>query len=390
MNDRRLAIVQPLIPHYRISLFERIARVPGIDPVVLADVRTKTQLNQYHEGVGFKVRHLPWKNVGPFVFRPGLRALLQDVRPDAVLFHGNPRDILLLRHMKWCRRSGIPFGVWGMFYRIGKRRLISEYLMARMGKLAKVVLCYGDRDRREMLERGIDHRKIIPLYNSIDQHRIIAARDGILPKDIREFRKAENLNGKKVIIQVVRLTKKKRVDFLVNAFARLRKRRSDVELILIGGGPLEKRTRRLTQKLGIHRHVRFLGPVYDERQLALWYSVADVFAMATFLGLSVHHAMCYGVPVVTDDNPRTQTAEFEVLQDGVNGFTYRSGDLDDFCRKLCAILDNPEWAARMSVAAKHRIERTYTIERMTKRFLTGVTRLLGDCPPRDLPRREAA
>jgi len=387
---RRLAVIQPLIPHYRIPLFERIARQPGIDLVVLADIRAKTQLNQYHENVGFEARHLPYRYVPPFVFRPGLRSLLQDVRPDAVLFQGDPRDIRLLANMKWCRRKAIPFGVWGRFYRLGRRRLISEYLMARMGRLAEVVLCYGRRDQREMLARGTHPEKLVPLYNTIDQSPIIAVRNAVSPQQVAEFRDAEGLRGRRVLIQVARLTDTRRTDVLLQAFARLQRRRTDVELILIGGGPLENKTKRIVPKLGLDRHVRFLGPIYDEERLALWYSVADVFATATSIGLSIHHAMCYGVPVVTDDNPRTQTAEFEVLQDRVNGLTYRSGDLDDFCRKLCAILDNPEWAARMSVAAKHRIERTYTIERMTKRFLTGVTRLLGDCPPRDLPRREAA
>jgi len=368
-----------LIPHYRIPLFEHIAAGPEVELVVLADIERETQLNQYRGSGKFEVRHLPFNLIGPFVFRPGLRSLLQDVRPDAVLFHGNPREIFLLSHMKWCRRNGIPFGVWGMFFRVGKRRPVSEYLMSRMGKLAKVVLCYGERDGREMRQRGTDPNKIVPLYNSIDQSRIAAVRDAITPEEIESFRKARNLCNRKVILQVVRMTGIKRTDVLLSAFAQLRRQRCDVELVLIGGGPLEDKMKRLAQDLGILDGVRFLGPLYDERQLALWYSLADVFAMATCIGLSIHHAMCYGVPVVTDDDPRTQTAEFEVLQDGVNGLTYRSGDLGDFCRKLCSILDHPDLAGAMSAAGKRRVEEVYNIQRMVERFHAGIEPLFDPC-----------
>jgi len=377
---RRLAVIQPLVPHYRIPLFERIARQPGIDLVVLADIQAKTQLNQYHENVGFEARHLPYRSLPPFVFRPGRRSLLRDIRPDAVLFQGDPRDIRLLADMKWCRRREIPFGVWGRFYRLGRRRWISEYLMARMGRLAEVVLCYGRRDQREMLARGTHPEKLVPLYNTIDQSPIIAVRDAVWPQRVEGFRDAEGLRGRRVLIQVARLTDTRRTDVLLRAFARLQRRRTDVELVLIGGGPLENQTKRIARKLGLDRHVRFLGPIYDEQRLALWYSVADVFATATSIGLSIHHAMCHGVPVVTDDNPRTQTAEFEILQDGINGLTYRSGDLEDFCRKLCFLLDRRDVAEAMSIQARRRVEEVHHIEGMVERFVAGVSRLFPHRP----------
>jgi glycosyltransferase involved in cell wall biosynthesis len=138
---------------------------------------------------------------------------------------------------------------------------------------------------------------------------------------------------------------------------------------------LEDEMRRLAEDLGIRDRVRFVGPLYDESVLSLWYKSADVFVMATCIGLSIHHAMAYGVPVVTDDNPLTQTAEFEVLQDGINGLTYRAGDIDDFAAKVCRVLDDSTLRHELSQAAVRRVEEDYSIDRMAERFVAAVQRL---------------
>jgi glycosyltransferase involved in cell wall biosynthesis len=98
--------------------------------------------------------------------------------------------------------------------------------------------------------------------------------------------------------------------------------------------------------------------------------------MATCMGLSIHHAMAYGLPVVTDDDERTQTAEFEVLEDGRNGLLYRAGDANDYADKICRILEDPELRSRLSRRAAECIEREHTLDRMVGNMESALRRLL--------------
>ncbi|MGX2039599.1 glycosyltransferase family 4 protein [Methylocaldum sp. MU1018] len=376
MEKLRLVIVEPVIPKYRAPLFERLAAVPEFDLTVLADLETKDQLNQYDARVQrFRAAHLAEKKIGAFRFRPGLFGFLRRLQPDVVVLKGNPRDLSQLSAMSYCRKAGIPFAVWSMFYRIGRRRRITTLLTRYMGRSADLLLSYGERGFRELRELGVAAEKITVLHNCIDEGPIKAGRDRIRDADLAAFKSAENLDGKRLLLQVVRMTAIKRTDFLLRAYAVLAARRPDTLLVLIGGGPLEGEMRRLAEDLGIRDRVRFVGPLYDEAALSLWYKSADVFAMATCVGLSIHHAMAYGVPVVTDDDPLTQTAEFEILQNGVNGLTYRAGDIDDFVAKVSRILDDPALRRELSRAAVRRVEDDYAIDRMAERFAAAVKRL---------------
>jgi glycosyltransferase involved in cell wall biosynthesis len=376
MEKLKLVIVEPVIPKYRAPLFERLAAVPEIDLTVLADLETKNQLNQYDGRIHrFRVAHLAERKVWAFLLRPGLFGYLRRLDPDVVVLKGNPRDLSQLSAMLYCRKAGIPFGVWSMFYRIGERRRITTLLTRYMGAIADLLLSYGERGFRELRELGVAAEKIAVLHNCIDEGPIKAGRDRVRDSDLADFKSAMGLDGKRILLQVVRMTAIKRTDFLLKAYAVLAERRPDTLLVLIGGGPLEDEMRRLAEDLGIRDRVRFVGPLYDESVLSLWYKSADVFVMATCIGLSIHHAMAYGVPVVTDDNPLTQTAEFEVLQDGINGLTYRAGDIDDFAAKVCRVLDDSTLRHELSQAAVRRVEEDYSIDRMAERFVAAVQRL---------------
>ncbi len=377
---RKIAIVQPYIPRYRMPLFEQLGQDGEWTIHVIADIEAPNQLNQYREFVSpnaqFKVTHVPVTHVGPFTLRPGLERAIEQLDPDATIFTCNPRDIGQYRLMRKHRQKKRLLGLWGMFYRIGKRRAWSEYVMREMGHMASRVFCYGERDTKEMITRGIDREKLVTLHNAIDHSEAIAARECLSADEIDGFRRRNAIEGKRVLLQVVRIYPIKRTDLLLRMFARLVQSRDDVELVLIGGGPDEQAMKRLARELSVSDNVRFLGPIYDETELSLWFSSADLFVIATCAGFSLHHAMCHGLPAVTDDSVRTQTSESEALVDEVTGLRYRAGDVDDFSRKVCRILDDSEFASTLSRNAIERITRHYTLDSMAERFRAGIHEIL--------------
>ena len=100
------------------------------------------------------------------------------------------------------------------------------------------------------------------------------------------------------ILCVARLTPQKQHATLLTAFARLRQRRPDAQLLLVGTGPLEARLRRLAERLGIAGTVAFLGRRDD---VAALMAKADLLALpSVFEGLPLValEAMAAQLPVV--------------------------------------------------------------------------------------------
>src|ERR1022692_205219 len=254
-------------------------------------------------------------------------------------------------------------------------RLFTEIYMRVIGAVGDVQLSYGQKGRSEQIRRGVSAHKIVVLSTAIAERPVMKVRDGVTADMVEHFRRDQGIEGKKVLLHVVRLTAIKKPEVMVECFAALAKQRSDVLLVWIGGGPLEESTRRLAANLGVGDRMRFLGPIYDEDVLALWFKSATVFVMATCIGLSIHHAMCYGVPVVTDDSALTQSSEFEVLQSEVNGLTYRAGDSADFVKQASRVLDDDEFRTFLSANAMRRIECDYTFEKKIRNFADGIRRL---------------
>jgi glycosyltransferase involved in cell wall biosynthesis len=360
----RVVLVQPLIPAYNIPVYEAIAQLEGIDFTVWADLKSTSQLNQYDKKNNrFAAEHLPTKHLGPFITRPGLLRRLMDERPDVVILNGNQRDLSDAAALSLCRLLGCGVGVWNMFHRNGPPLWWTDRFMAYLGRVSHLLLIYGERGRTEQLKRGTPPEKINVISTAIDERHIMKVRDSITDRELEEFVSEEGLSDKHVLLHVARINETKRPDHMVRYFARLLETRSDVELVWIGGGPLEDMVKKDAAERGIANKMRFLGPIYNERKLAPWYLSASVFVSATGVGLSMHHAMCYGLPVVTDDNRQTQPTEFEVLQSGVNGFTFQSGDAVDFVDKINLVLDDRVLREQLSWNARHRLEVEYTLAR---------------------------
>lgn len=325
----KLVVVQPLLPLYAISFFNRIVELhPDVELVVLADIETREALNQYSpEGCRFAVRHLPSVLRRGVIFRPGLLRLLSRENADVVVFSANPREVSQLWAMVVSRLQGRRFNAWGMFHRIGGPRFVTTAYYRLAGRLVDKCLTYSRTGASNLVSLGIPKRKIGVVGTAIDERIPFAERAAKTPEQMAEFRRSQGLEGRQVVLQVVRLSRIKRPELLVHAAELLLQQRQDLLFVLIGDGEMRQELEQLVTSRGLQNAVRFLGAVYDEAVLSSWYLSASVFVVPTFIGLSAHHAMSYGLPIVTDDSLDSQGSEFDIIADGLNALTYREGDV---------------------------------------------------------------
>lgn len=140
------------------------------------------------------------------------------------------------------------------------------------------------------------------------------------------------------IIYLGRLTKSKRVDHVLRAFALVRRTHSGSVLWVAGSGPEEKSLRGLARELGVSGAVTFFGRVGEERKAELLSrSHLMLFpAVREGWGLVVLEANRCGTPVLGYETHGLRDS----IRDGVNGHLAPSGDYCKLAEKAAALLSD--------------------------------------------------
>lgn len=122
----------------------------------------------------------------------------------------------------------------------------------------------------------------------------------------KKIRKQLNLENNFVIGHIGRFCVQKNHEFLIEIFNNLCRKNSQLKLILVGEGELEKKIKNKVEQLGIQDKVVFLGIVKNANEI---YQAMDCFVLpSVFEGLPVSgiEAQISGLPCVFSDNITTE------------------------------------------------------------------------------------
>jgi glycosyltransferase involved in cell wall biosynthesis len=141
---------------------------------------------------------------------------------------------------------------------------------------------------------------------------------------------------------VGRVDQEKRLDVLLQALHRLD--RDDIQLGIAGHGARLKALQAMARRLNLGQRVVFTDYVPADDLPALLNS-ADIFAMpseAELQSIATLEALACGRPVLAAN----AKALPELVEDGVNGYLFRAGDVEDAARCMAQLADQPtRWAA---------------------------------------------
>jgi glycosyltransferase involved in cell wall biosynthesis len=179
--------------------------------------------------------------------------------------------------------------------------------------------------------------------------------------------------GSEVVLAVGRQEFQKGHRYLLEAAARLRRRRPAVEIIISGRrGNATAELEALHGDLRLADNVRFLGHRDDIGDLL---SAADVFAFPSMYegqGGAVVEAMALGLPIVASDLPAIR----EVVEEGRNALLPRRGDSAALADAIDALLNTPERRTALGRRSREIFEERYTLDRLVPRMV-GLYRKLG-------------
>lgn len=215
-----------------------------------------------------------------------------------------------------------------------------------------------------------DQFQIIP--NGIE----LATDPTATPKLSRDdaFARLEVDDQKKLILAVGRLWPQKRVRDLIWAGELLATLRGDTTLVIIGDGPQRDELLRHRDAVSQVEHVRFAGQRDDVGQLLRH---ADAFWIASeYEGQSnaVIEAMIAGVPVIASDIPGNR----DLVLENETGWLFPLGSEAEMVQKTNDALNNPEPTARVTQAAKRRIETMFPVDKMVQLHIELYERLISN------------
>jgi len=135
------------------------------------------------------------------------------------------------------------------------------------------------------------------------------------------------------------------VDYFIRAIPAVLGKCSDLRIILVGTGPLEREYRKLVSELNLDQVVHFAGWL-DETQMGEHLNAADVYISSSLsdgTSCSLLEAMACGLPVVVTDVP----SNFEWVEVGVNGYIVARKDDRRLAEALVALLESPQLQKEM-------------------------------------------
>jgi glycosyltransferase involved in cell wall biosynthesis len=296
------------------------------------------------------------------------------VRAFPVQGFATPRAIgQLAAFARWCRSIGADIvhtcDLYGNIFGLPGAALAG--VPVRIGNRREILT--GDKSRAQLTGQRLAYRAAHAVVANSSAARDQLELEGVPPSRIRliangldplHFTPAPRRATVERVVMVANLRAEKGHDTLLGAVPRILERHPAASFTFVGEGPRREPLEVLVRALGIGGRVRFVGecryvaPVLHEHDLFVLPSRSEAFPNALI------EAMATALPVVA-----TRVGGIpEVVRDGVNGRLVPPDDSGALADAVIALMDDPAAAAAMGQAARHDVERHYTIDRMVERF----------------------
>jgi glycosyltransferase involved in cell wall biosynthesis len=180
-----------------------------------------------------------------------------------------------------------------------------------------------------------------------------------------------NINKRTRLICVGRLSAEKGHLGLLKAFASVRARNLDAELVLVGDGPERMRIEQAIQTLNLQDVVHLTG-VLAEKETLEQIAHADILVLASFMeGLPVvlMEALALGVPVVA-----TRVAGIpELVVHEKDGLLFSPANWDELAENLSRLLSDSALRNRLAGAGRSKVFSNHNIETAFKPLFSKFT-----------------
>lgn len=305
---------------------------PGA-PMVPSDLENKLIIERYPSKpwAPYKLTHVP-----KFVATRQINKKLAYYQPDLIVITDVESFFLLaawqLPGKRYARKHGIPFIAeyhtdlyqysaaypgWQWLRNAARISQLTNYLYRQLD----LTICSSTAASQSCKEMGIPNVHTMA-FMGIDVSMYSPSRRS--RKWLEPWLSPEEQNNK-VLLFLGRLSFEKRVDLVIEAFIKLKRRQPNCSLLIVGDGPVAvvNQLKRLAEQ---SPHIHFTGFLLGETKANVLAS-CDVFCSPSpyeTFGRTVVEAMASGVPIVSVNSGGVS----DYILDGVNGYLVPPNDVE--------------------------------------------------------------
>lgn len=377
----RIAIQQPALPAYRVPFFRCLAEMAENHDVTVFYGSEEPALKNA-DPQDFKALFEPFREwqlpfVGAIRWHAIQLSLVRNKAYDLVVLSSNTRAVSFWLALLWARVLSRPVAIWGHGYSTQSKNRLRSWLRSLPMIMANAVVLYDDVTAERLLSQGFMPEKLYVAPNGLDAEVISQSIESVAGSNTsqQEIRNVLGLGNGPVMLYVGRLQAANRLDLLIHALPQLQSNHPDIQFVVIGSGGAEKaRLEGLSVELKVSDCIRWIGSLYDEKQLAPWMLAADVFVYPAKVGLSLVHAFNYGLPAVVCGPLDAHNPEIALIQDGGNSVVASELSANALAVAVGNILSDHSRLERMGTAAKALVRDRYNVVAMATTF----TRMFDD------------
>lgn len=298
---------------------------------------------------------------------PGWFSRLKELSPCLIHAHFGLDGLWAL---PIARKLGIPLIVtfhgyditmtdYGLFYRF--------YLWRRHQLFREASYCIAVSNfiRSKLIEKGCASDKVIVHYVGID---------------VEKFRPDVNVPREPIVLFVGRLVEKKGCAWLIRAIAKVQAEKPEVELVILGDGPLRRQLEELAGQL-LHRYT-FLGVqppevVHSWMNRALLLSAPSVTASdgdSEGLPTVLMEAQAMKLPVVSTIHAGIP----EAVIHGETGFLAQEKDWETLAKYILTLVSDAQLRDRFAIAGRKRVDQEFNLKRNSAKLEAIYDRILNE------------
>jgi len=187
------------------------------------------------------------------------------------------------------------------------------------------------------------------------------------------------------LLTVCRLVEKKGIDNLLRALGNFDRDGGTFELTIAGDGPQRAALEAIVREQHIHKHVKFLGAVDNDRVKTLLQQ-SDAFALPCRddssgdrdgIPVVLMEAMACGLPVISGDLPAIR----ELVQHDVSGLMVDGNDIDAITRAVALLGKDVPNRKRLGSAGRARVVEEFSLTENVSRMEALLRRSLSISAP---------
>jgi glycosyltransferase involved in cell wall biosynthesis len=365
----RVAILTGVVAHYKAPFYQRLFERDDLDVHVFCQAELRgVNLTLVHDRFPDHVTVVPalstdrerivWQRL------PWRRLLSQF---DVLFVVGNPRMVSTVLLALVASAVRVPVVIFGQAHTLGAARW-SERVRLSWWRWFHHLFVYTDGEAARLKARGFTTHHIVGMNNGLDQRRIDAAAREMTPERLVAWRTEQGLDGRTVILSCARLEAKNAFAAWLEAMPALVRDYPDLVWCVIGDGVERQRLERQAASLGLADHVRWLGTMTDDGELAPWFLTSRLLVHPGAIGLTLLHAFGFGVPVVTSDDAMHHGPEFDAFVDGETGRLFPPGSISGLADAVRRCLEDGDARTRMAARGRQIARDTYNVDVMADRF----------------------